>query len=872
MNRLWLPASLLLLAACSTESSPETAAAVSVDVCESGDGKLLHVDSPDWRDQVIYMLFIDRFDDGDPSNNDQGFGEYAPEKPTHFSGGDLQGVIDRIGYMKDLGMTAVWVSPPVANQWWSTPYQATGWHGYWAENFLEIDKHFGDLDDYKRLSHELHCNGMYLLQDIVINHGGNWFTYDGEYDPEDTAKNFRLLEPDSHQMAPSQPPFDKVDRHNPEHVEADIYHWTPSIIDYDDLHQRFNYQLGALSDINTENPVVIEAMKDTYKYWIEEVGVDGFRIDTIIYVPFEFWHEWARAEDGIYAFAKSLGKERFITLGETFLVSDPFDDAGEQEIVSFIEKDGQQGLNSMLGFPMFQDINRVLGQGRAPSLLEYRFDKFMELYPDPHSIPNFVDNHDTPRFLAFGHVEALKQALAVVFTIPGIPIIYQGTEQALAETRMAMFKGGHRNAQGSFDPESELYRHIQNLTALRTSNQVLTRGDLKVLAAETAGPGIFAYRREYQGDVAIVLLNSADHSILINDLDVGVAGGTRFETLFSLGHDDPVLADVDGALSMTLPPRAVLVLQPTGETSSAVNAGSVELLIDALDTTEPFTEDFELTGRISAATTPLELIINGNADRATEFVAAEDGSWAVTVPVRDLGTAENYLQVHAPSFGALSERLNYTSDVQEATLTVTIDDPDDDAYGPSGKYVRPQHVASSRQREIESVTARAAGRNLELTLTMAEITQGWIPPHGFDNVAITTFFSFPGEEGMRVLPQLNTEMPNDLTWNLAHFGTGWISFTYREKGAGADRQGEKLGVSPTVSADVENRTITFFYEGALLGVEDWTGATIYISTWEASGEGVYLEILPESSEWFFSGAAVDDPRTMDDTIIRLEQD
>ena len=869
-NRLLLGACFALLGACSAPQDEGSVAEVDIDVCESGDGQLLHVASPDWRDQVIYMLFIDRFDDGDPSNNDQGYGEYAPEKPTHFSGGDLQGVIDRVGYMKDLGVTAVWISPPVANQWWSTPYQAAGWHGYWAENFLEIDKHFGTLDDYKRLSHELHCNDMYLLQDIVINHGGNWFVYDGEYDPEDTAKSFRLLEPDSHQPAPSQPPFDMVDRLNPEHYEAGIYHWTPSIVDYNDHYQRYNYQMGALSDINTENPVVVEAFKDTYKYWIDEVGVDGFRIDTIIYVPFEFWKDWARSEDGIYEFARKLGKDNFITLGETFLISDPFDDKGEQEIVSFIERDGEKGLNSMLGFPLFQDINRVLGQGRAPSLLQYRFDKFMEIYPDPFSIPNFVDNHDTPRFLAFGHVEALKQALTVVFTIPGIPIIYQGTEQAQPETRMAMFKGGHRNAEGSFDPESELFRHVQSLAALRTGNRVLTRGDLQVLAAEAAGPGLFAYRREYQGDVAVVLLNSADHSIVVSELDVGVAAGTAFDTLFDLGYDEPVSTNGNGNLSMTLPARAVLVLRPTTESTTVAESGAVGISIDPLESNDAFTQDFELTGSVDGGQAKMQLIINGNADRVTDFASDDDGNWRVTVPVRDLGKAENFAQVYAPGAGTLSQRVTYATHVQDATLTVDVDDPNDDAFGPTGNYIRPQHVASSEQREIESIVARTAGRNLEVTLTMAEVTDGWVPPHGFDNVAITTFFSFPGKQGARILPQLNNEMPNGLEWNLAHFATGWISYTYRDNGASEEHQGEKLGVSPKVSADKENRTITFFFEGALLGVDDWSGATIYISTWEASGEGVYLEILPEPTEWFFSGGTADDPRAMDDIVLKLE--
>ena len=865
-NRFKLIVLSLVLAGCSQQDAavPEVTQA---SACSAGGTQLLHVPSPDWRDQVIYMLFIDRFDDGDPSNNDQGQGEYAPEKPTHFSGGDLQGVIDRIGYMKELGATAVWVSPPVANQWWSTPYQAAGWHGYWAENFLEIDKHFGTLDDFKRLSHTLHCNDMYLLQDIVINHGGNWFTYDGGYDPDDTAKNFRLLEADSFQSAPSQPPFDKINRLDPEHVAADIYHWTPSITDYDDLDQRNNYQLGALSDINTENPVVLEALKDTYKYWIEEVGVDGFRIDTIIYVPFEFWHRWAQDEDGIYAFAREQGKDTFVTLGETFLVSAPYDDSAEREIASYIEQDGRPGLNSMLGFPVFQDINRVLGQGRAPSLLEYRFERFMSVYPDPFMIPNFVDNHDTPRFLAFGHVQALKQALSVVFTIPGIPIIYQGTEQALPETRMAMFKGGHRNATGSFDPESELYRHIQALTRLRREHRVLTRGDLDVLAAETAGPGLLAYRRTYEDEVASVLINSADHGILVNNLDLGLDEAVRFESLFAMGYDAPVTSNADGRLSMTLPERAVLVLRPGSSLTADGGATDVSLTVDALGA-DTFSEDFELSGSVTGDVSELALIINGNVDRKTTFTT-EDGRWRVTVPVRNLGETANYAQVYAPDADVLSERVSYTTQVSDAAFTVAVDDTDDDAFGPTGDYVGPQQVASGQQREIQSVTARAAGRNLELTLTMAEVTTGWMPPNGFDNVAITTFFSFPDEPGQKALPQLNASLPGDREWSLAHFGTGWISFTYRDAGADAERQGEKLGVSPRIETDQDARTITFFYEGSQLGVEDWNGASIYVSTWDASGEGVYIDILPEPSEWFFSGAASDAPRIMDDVLLEL---
>ena len=396
---------------------------------DSSEPQVLHVPSPEWRDQVIYMLFIDRFDDGNPANNDQGLGEFDPAKGTHFSGGDLQGVIDRLDYIQSLGATAVWISPPVANQWWSTPYSATGWHGYWAVHFKEVDKHFGSLADYRHLSDELHRRGMYLIQDIVANHTGNFFTYDSGYDPTDTAKNFRLLEEGTDQPAPEQYPFNLIDRLNPEHAEADVYHWTPQVIDYADRYQELNYSMGHLSDINTANPLVIQTLKESYRFWIDEVGVDGFRVDTAILVEHEFWRRFLHDDDGIYAHAKDAGKSHFLTFGEVTSVSDPYEDSGEVMVSSYIGDEGGPLFNSMLGYPLYSDIKNVIAYGTPTEHLAYRMQKFMDAYPDPFVIPNFVDNHDTPRFLSAGHGAALRQALALLFTIPGIQTIYQGNEQ-----------------------------------------------------------------------------------------------------------------------------------------------------------------------------------------------------------------------------------------------------------------------------------------------------------------------------------------------------------------------------------------------------------------------------------------------------------
>jgi hypothetical protein len=141
-------------------------------------GLQLHRPSPDWRDQVLYFVVTDRFADGDPRNNDQGAGEYQPGNRTRFQGGDLAGLRQRLDYIRGLGATGVWLTPPVANQWLGPGGHYGGYHGYWAEHFKQVDAHLGTLDDYRQLSHSLHQRGMVLVQDIVLNHTGDFFWYD----------------------------------------------------------------------------------------------------------------------------------------------------------------------------------------------------------------------------------------------------------------------------------------------------------------------------------------------------------------------------------------------------------------------------------------------------------------------------------------------------------------------------------------------------------------------------------------------------------------------------------------------------------------------------------------------------------------------
>ncbi|MBE1301954.1 MAG: alpha-amylase [Alteromonadaceae bacterium] len=854
----------MALTSCSDNKQPQETNATPEDK------DMLHVASPEWQDQIIYFLMIDRFNDAVPENNDMGKGEYNPTLESHYNGGDIPGITAQLDYIQNLGATSIWLTPPVANQWWSKDSSYSGYHGYWARDFKKVDEHYGTLEDYKDLSKALHARGMYLIQDIVVNHTGIFFGYEGEYDPNDTAKNFVLFE-QGEQSAPEQAPFHMVDRNNPEHAQAGIYNWTPLASDYQSLEQQFTYQLGNLSDLNTKNPQVLDAFKDTYNYWIEEVGVDAYRIDTVKYVEHEFWHQFLHDDDGIYAKAKSLGKDHFLTFGEIFDSSPAFSNSGEKKVASFLGTKDKPELNSVIGFPLYFEIGNVLGEGKPSKQLAYRLERHMDSYPDPFVIPNFIDNHDTKRFLAGASQDAMKQALALLFTIPGIPIIYQGTEQAMTETRQAMFAGGYLSESSQFDQESEFYKLIQSLAALRSSDKLFSRGDLQVLASDESGPGILAYKRQYQGRSAIVLLNTADNTILLNGLRSGYSPGTQLKVLFGdTGLAVPGISS-NGALSMELPARSILVITDSGSVNAEVSAENDDVVInfDERIDGEEFTRDIQLNGEITQANAKLKLILNGNLDKAIAFNSDAQGKWQVTLPVRNLGVTKYSAEVYAPEFGVVTDRQFFSTRVDMPELSAKVKDPNDDAVGFDGKYLPPKQSASNGQMEILAAKAEAAGANLRITLDMKNVTDVWAPANGFDNVSFTTFFDLPETVGTKVLPIVNARMPGSLHWVMAHVAYGWGNYMYRSNNASVHEAGDKIGVSPTIDVDKENNRIVFTYRGDLIGVERWNEAKIYITTWDISGEGVYRDISPSGGEWQFAGADREAPMVLDSVFLEL---
>ncbi|MEL6820219.1 MAG: alpha-amylase family glycosyl hydrolase, partial [Calditrichota bacterium] len=471
-------------------------------VIQKADPQLkLHVPSPDWRDQVIYFIMIDRFNDGDTTNNDMGMGEYDPEDERKFSGGDLKGITEKLDYIQELGATSIWITPPVANQWWNPGIQFGGYHGYWAEHFKKIDKHFGTLGDYKVLSDQLHRRDMYLIHDIVVNHTGDFFYYKGDYNPDNPLENLFRNDDSVPVTAPTQFPFSLNDVRNPEHKVAKIYNWTPDIRDYSNENQRLYYQLSGLDDLNTENQVVRNALKDSYRYWIKEVGVDAYRIDTIIYVETDFWNDFVHSPDGMNTAAAETGRDDLLMFGEAFIGAEPYKSNGDSAVASYHGTKEKPGVNSMLNFPLHFSMRRVFAEGLPTAQLGYRLDIAANsgIYPNPHTLTNFIDNHDTQRFLETGSMSGFKQALTCLLTIPGIPILYQGTEHAETIQRPSMFAGGWGSkGKDHFSTDGDMFRFLQDLIQLRKDNLIFSRGELQILKESKVGPGALAYSRIYE--------------------------------------------------------------------------------------------------------------------------------------------------------------------------------------------------------------------------------------------------------------------------------------------------------------------------------------------------------------------------------------
>ena len=484
----------LLLAACSGKpADPPAAAAVPA-------AAQVHGTLEPFASEAIYFVLTDRFVNGDPSNDQR---EQGGAHPTFdlplppcdgqagnigYLGGDFRGLLDNAAYIRDLGFTAVWLTPIVDNPdqaftggdaitctGFLTDRGKTGYHGYWGVNFHRLDEHLPSAGlDFAGLTAGLRAHGLKTVLDIVGNHGSPAWTM-----PVAQPQFGQLFDAEGRLVADHQNlPPDKLDpAHNPLHA---FYNTKPD--------------LAQLSDLNADNPAVMDYLVDAYLHWIGQ-GVDALRIDTIRHQPLAFWKTFSdriRARHpGMYMF------------GEAF-------DYEAANIAPFTLP--ENGGISVLDFPMRQAMEEVFGHARAgferlaPAL--YLEDG---PYANVYDLATFYDNHDMRRLDAddAGFIDAHNW----LFTVRGIPVVYYGSETGFMRGRAE--HGGNRAyfGQQRIDaaPDSPIHRDLQRIATLRRQSPALQRG--LQLNLELQGERAAFYRVYQHGDTAqtaLVLLNKGD--------------------------------------------------------------------------------------------------------------------------------------------------------------------------------------------------------------------------------------------------------------------------------------------------------------------------------------------------------------------------
>ncbi len=828
----------------------------------------LHVPSPDWRDQIIYFVMTDRFDDGNPANNNQGAGEFDPSDKSRYSGGDLAGVSRRLEYIKGLGATAVWVTPPVRNQWLNVSANYGGYHGYWASHFKQMDPHVGTLREYQQLSHDLHSKGMYLIQDIVLNHTGDFFSYTKRPLAADPANGYKPNLGSRPTLAPTQAPFNLNDPRRAADRRAGIYHWTPDIADYNRREQELNDQLSGLDDLNTENPKVRRALRDSHGYWIKSVGVDAFRIDTVFYVPPEtftdFMYSSDKAAPGMNQLAARTGRRDFHVFGEGFAIDKPFADTLARKVETYATQvGGKPILPGMLNFPLYGSLNNVFAGGQATAQLAHRIGNMMRTHRAPHLMPTFVDNHDVDRFLAGGSDAGLRQALVAMMTLPGIPTLYYGSEQGFKAQRASMFRSGW-GSQGRdwFDTSAPLYAFTARATAMRRAHPVLSRGVPTVLQSNPSGAGIIAWRMSADDSHALVVLNTSDAPALADNLALPLPAGAKLAGVMGLERaPDGLALDARSSASVTLPAKGFGVWVYDKQLPVAANqTGNLPMQVNALEKAD-LTGDLQLSG-IAKPMQSLQIVVDGDLASATAVIADSGGRWQVTVDTSGMvvpGIKHRALAWDAVSQTA-SNAVEFTVARQWERVADVVDPVGDDVgRNKNITYPTDPSYGARRQMDLRRVQVWRSGTALRVDVSTNELTRVWSPQNGFDHVAFTLFIEVPGRGGgADVMPLQNGKLPEGMRWHHRLRAHGWSNAMFGESGASATVEGTPSTRTAALSTDPATNTVSFLIPPNAIGNPITTrGLKLYLNTWDYDGgyrllgdqAGPYVMGGPKSEAW-----------------------
>jgi glycosidase len=430
-----------------------------------------------------------------------------------------------------------------------------------------------------------HAKGLLVIDDIVCNHGG-----DLVYSPDSGYPNF-LAPPSGYELKyrgskQYAAPFN-TNAINPS--LANIFHNNGTIPDYNTPQ---HYQLGELSgldDFRTESEYVRSNLAAVYQYWIQQVGFDGFRIDTVKHVENGFWQSWCPPVHAFAATNSANPRPNFFMFGEVY-------DGNESLCGSYTgtKAGGAFMLDSVLDYPLYFTVGGVFGSASAAtSQIEGHYLNVAADY-DTNSqmrLVTFLDNHDQPRFLNSSTTNRLAVALIFLYTARGIPCLYYGTEQAFNGAtdpydREDMFAGQFKDAGqtglDSFNMTHPLFKLVAQLNNFRRLYPALTLGSYVSQAYNSSGPGLFAYSRRRGSQEILVVFNTAGTTQSLPACGTSYAPGTALVNLLDTNEmisvngssQTPVISVPSASAKIFLAQAQMLPLDPVVSTNYPLHSAS----------------------------------------------------------------------------------------------------------------------------------------------------------------------------------------------------------------------------------------------------------------------------------------------------------
>ncbi|AZR74944.1 hypothetical protein BBF96_14115 [Anoxybacter fermentans] len=485
----------------------------------------------DFKGEVIYQIMIDRFYDGDPSNNDpaKSPGLYDSTKSNWklYWGGDLKGITQKIPYLADLGITAIWITPVHDNIDVAAYYNGVpnaGYHGYWARDFKRIEEHFGTWADFDEMVQTAHNYGIKVLVDFAPNH-----TSPADVNDPNFAERGALYYNGQY--------WDDYlnDSHGYWHHNGGISNW-------DDRFETQYKNLADLADLSQQHPTIDAYLKEAAVDLINH-GIDGFRIDAIKHMTMGWQLSLA---DHIFS-----TKDVYMT-GEWYLGG--YNDPLYGDNVKFANRTGIAPLD----FYMNRAIRDVFGYNSDFYVLNDAVEKTKQDYKWKNDLPVFIDNHDMPRFLTINpDYNRLHQALAFILTCRGIPLIYYGTEQYLHNDTNGGGDPWNRPMMESWDQNTTAYQVIKKLSSLRQTQPALQYGDMY---QRWINSDVYIYERKFFDSVVLVAINKGSNSTYISGLYTALPSGSYDDYLGGLLNGTSIWVDGSGAVSnFYLPANSVSV-------------------------------------------------------------------------------------------------------------------------------------------------------------------------------------------------------------------------------------------------------------------------------------------------------------------------